>query len=52
MRKTTIRRNKKLILLISVVAILILALTAGTSPRMAQGIQPPGSEYIRTGQGH
>lgn len=31
MRKTTIRRNKKLILLISVVAILILALTAGTT---------------------
>lgn len=31
MRKTTIRRNKKLILLISIVAILILALTAGTT---------------------
>ena len=31
MRKTTIRRNKKLILLISMVAILILALTAGTT---------------------
>lgn len=31
MRKTTIRRNKKLILLISVVAILILALTAGST---------------------
>lgn len=31
MRKTTIRKNKKLILLISIVAILILALTAGTT---------------------
>ena len=31
MRKTTIRRNKKLILLISIAAILILALTAGTT---------------------
>lgn len=31
MRKTTIKRNKKLILLISIAAILILALTAGTT---------------------
>ena len=31
MRTKTVRKNKKLILLISIVAILILALTAGTT---------------------